>query len=206
MTFEAWLIIFFTCMLGAMSPGPSLMCIMQLGLKKGAFEGIVGACAHGVGVAIWALLTIAGVSTIVIAAPAVHQLMIWLGAFYLIYLGALSVRAGYRMPKKASADQTIESSLNPLIQGFLIAFLNPKLALFFMALFSQFVTPMLTNTEKVIMVVTAGAVDAVWYIFVSLIITLPKIKKALMNRLNLIELVGGVVFIIVAIRVILTSL
>ena len=53
-------------------------------------------------------------------------------------------------------------------EGLLLAFLNPKLALFFVALFSQFVPQQMTLAHAATLTLTAGGIDLLWYSLVAL--------------------------------------
>lgn len=63
--------------------------------------------------------------------------------------------------------------------GFLIAFLNPKIAVFFLAIFSQFLSPEQGPAVRTGMAVLAWAIDTAWYIFATLVLTLPVIRQQL---------------------------
>ena len=58
--------------------------------------------------------------------------------------------------------------------GFLIVFLNPKIAAFFLAIFSQFLNAASNLESKFIMVATASVVDGLWYILLTFVIAVPK--------------------------------
>ena len=80
--------------------------------------------------------------------------------------------------------------------GFLIVFLNPKIALFFLAIFTQFVGDASSFQEKAIMVFTATIVDTTWYIFLTFIIALPKFREFLQSRARVFEFTLGCFFIV----------
>ena len=85
--------------------------------------------------------------------------------------------------------------------GFLIAIMNPKIALFFLALFSQFVRPDAGMTEKAIMAATAGVIDALWYIIVAVVLSHSIILEWLRARACLLDRLFGLILIALAIRV-----
>lgn len=205
MTFETWLLILFTCSLGAMSPGPSLLCVLQNALRGGATHGAVVSIAHASGVGVWALLTVTGISVISEKNSGLHHAVIVLGAGYLIYIGIRSVLAGFNTSPLTVTQKSV-SLKRGAVDGFMIAFLNPKLAVFFIALFSQFVAPQQTLISSAAMIVTAAFVDALWYIFVSIIVSTSAIKDTLLDNMSLIDFVGGVVFVVVGVKVLFVNL
>ena len=72
-------------------------------------------------------------------------------------------------------EQAIPSQRAALQDGFAIAFLNPKLAVFFLALFSQFIDPEnLTLQVGLIMCLTVFVLDTGWYLLVALLTEISK--------------------------------
>ena len=52
----------------------------------------------------------------------------------------------------------------------MISFLNPKILVFFVAVFSQFINKEITNTEKAVIVAIAGIIDTMWYVSVAVVL------------------------------------
>ncbi len=199
---EVWLPLVGVCLLGAMSPGPSLAVILAVTLQHGRSGGYRAALAHGVGVALYGLLTITSLALLITRSPALYLAIQLAGAAYLLYLGIalLRSRGGSIEPGDAAAP-----AQNPWLAGFLVAFLNPKLAVFMLALFSQLLQPDFGVTEKAIMVATVGITDACWYGLVTRIITQPGLFNRLQQRAAQIDKVFGVVLVVLALTVVLNS-
>ena len=64
-----------------------------------------------------------------------------------------------------------QKSINSFLQGFLIAIFNPKILIWFSAVFSQFVKIDASFFSHSILVVTASVIDGMWYIIVTLLVT-----------------------------------
>ena len=203
MEFSHWLSLFSICLLGAMSPGPSLAVVLKSSLGDSQRAGYITAVAHGAGVALYGLLTVTGLAVLIIRSPALFLAIQLLGGGYLVYLGVNSLRSNGNPELKPTADTR---SHNAALRGFMVSFLNPKLAIFMLALFSQFLNPGADALEKGIMVVTVGVTDAGWY---SLIVALVS-RKAFLKRLQrsavLIDRVFGVILIVLALSVWLRAL
>lgn len=160
MTIQEYLALCLVCLLGAASPGPSLAVILGATLGTSPAAGLRAALAHGAGVAVYAALTVSGLALFLAQAPTLYALVQIAGALYLLYLGARALLAS----RSSSAPATPEvQSQRSGRDGFMIAFLNPKLALFMLALFSQFLGQDAGIGQKVLMVITAGGIDAGWY-------------------------------------------
>ena len=63
MTLTEWAPLAFVCLLGAMSPGPSLALVVRHAATKGAVAGVFCAVTHGAGIFLWASATATGAST-----------------------------------------------------------------------------------------------------------------------------------------------
>ena len=90
-----------------------------------------------------------------------------------------------------------------LLQGFGAAFLNPKLAIFFFALFSQFVDSDASLATQTLMVTTVGVIDASWYVLIAVILGRPGVLERLRGARVKIDRLFGVILIAVAVRVVI---
>ena len=140
MALELWLIYVATCFAATLTPGPAVLATMSVGLRSGALP----ASWTGLGVAtaniIWIALSVAGLSAVMAASPALFLALKWMGAAYLVYLGLrLVLRRSQAAEAIAAARRT--SLRAGLARGFVVQITNPKAVIFFGALFPQFVTP-----------------------------------------------------------------
>jgi threonine/homoserine/homoserine lactone efflux protein len=200
MPLTLWLSMSLVCIFGAMSPGPSLAVVVQNTLTGGRMQGVITGIAHGLGIVIWAGLTAAGIGLVITQHPALFDAIRYGGAVLLLYLGIKSFTS------RSAASEALSRNTSALHQsaartGFLIAISNPKIALFFLALFSQFVRPEAGITEKIIMALTAGVIDAIWYIVVALVLSQSRLLAWLRSRALVLDRVFGVILVALAIRV-----
>jgi len=82
-------------------------------------------------------------------------------------------------------------------EGFLISLLNPKIALFFLVIFSHLVHSDSTRTETGLMGITAAVIDACWYVSVTLMLTGTSLIKVFRDRETAIRRVSGIIFILI---------
>ncbi|MCQ8879796.1 LysE family translocator [Pseudoalteromonas shioyasakiensis] len=204
MTLSLWLSLVAVCMMGAMSPGPSLAVVLKHSIHGSMKNGMLAALSHGVGVGFYAAASLLGLGALMLQFPTVYQVLVYLGAAYLAYLGIKILLA------KPSADelQIAQQSGNgkqALQDGFAIAFLNPKLAVFFLALFSQFIDPAnLTFKVGMIMCVTVFVIDTGWYLLVAALTEFSKKRFAFTKPSPWLDKLLGIIFIILAIRVVIS--
>ena len=199
MTLATWFSLLAICCLGAMSPGPSLAVVLRHTISNGRTHGMVTAISHAAGVAIWALLTVWGLAVLVVEWPLVYQLLTYAGALYLMWMGIKALRS------KGAGPLHVEPVKAPISEaardGLMVSLLNPKLAFFFIALFSQFVSAELVLADKLIMMGTASVIDAVWYIIVALVLSHSQVLKKLQSKSATIDKISGVILLGLAMRV-----
>ena len=167
MTLAAWLPLLAICLAGAMSPGPSLAVVLRETARGGTWAGMACALAHAGGVGLYAAATVAGLS-VVLRTPLVAHALQAGGAIYLLWLAQGAWRNAGRAPLPAGGNPH-RASWRAAASGLLIAVLNPKLALFMLALFSQFMPPEATTGTLLILVGTAVLCDALWYCAVAVL-------------------------------------
>ena len=201
MPLTLWLSMTLICIFGAISPGPSLAVVVQNTLSGGRLDGVITGISHGFGIVIWAGLTAAGIGLLIQQTPALFDALRFGGAALLIYFGIRSLRSGAGMKDVLNTDQSLPKT-SPARDGFLIAIANPKIALFFLALFSQFVRSEAGMAEKFIMALTAGVVDALWYIIVALVLSHSLVIDRLRAKARLLDRLFGVILIGLAVTVI----
>lgn len=187
----AWLTIVSICLLGALSPGPSLAVVLKHTLASGRQQGMMAGIAHGLGVGLYAFICISGVAVVIVTSARLFTLMQWIGAGYLFWLGVKAF-----LPKKEQPHQHPDTYRHRAAsEGFLIVFFNPKIALFFIALFSQVVGFETSILEKVLYASTAMIIDGLWYVIVAWLFSNPRWLKKLHAHTQRIERLFGAVLI-----------
>jgi threonine/homoserine/homoserine lactone efflux protein len=197
MTTAIWLTIASICLLGAMSPGPSLAVVLQQTIRGGRKTGLVAAVTHGLGIGLYALLCISGIAVMITTTPLLFTALQWLGAGYLVWIGIKGLRAQAQTDEALANPPTTGSAAR---DGFLVVFLNPKVAVFFIALFSQVIGSDTSWLEKLVFAATAMFIDMGWYVIVALSFSNPRWLGRLQRHVVWLERAFGVVLIALAIR------
>lgn len=194
MTLVQWLPLALVCLLGAMSPGPSLAIVTRHSLLSGTRAGVVCALSHGAGIFLWAALMTSGLGAVLLAQPSWFEGLRAVGAGFLLYLGAralLSQDGGVPADRRESVAGVGKAAT----EGIVIALSNPKVALFFAALFSQFIQPEATTGTQLVIATTAAAIDALWYGTVAVLLSRPLWSGRLTRYGGLLERGFGVILI-----------
>lgn len=202
MELTSWLALAAICVMGAISPGPSLALIIRNTVQGGQGHGVATALGHGFGVGIYALITALGLAILITQTPLLFDIIRYGGAAFLAWLG---VKALLAKPAKGEASEEVYQlrGRQGAFEGFMVAFLNPQLAVFFIALFSQFVHADTGWREGSIMMLTAGGIDAVWYVLVALVLSRGPVLAWLKAKSFVIDKVSGLVLLGLALKVVL---
>ena len=203
MSFAAWLSVATICVLGAMTPGPSLAVVLRYSVGHSRQAGFACALAHALGIGFYALITMTGLGILFQTVPVFHNAVSILGALYLIWLVIKAWRGSKAGAKfdVDSAGKVSGSILQAARDGFMIAFLNPKIALFFLALFSQFVSPEFEWGGKFLLAFTAAVIDGAWYCLVAVGLSHGAVLPWLRDHAAWIERIIAILFVLVALRV-----
>ena len=198
MTLITFVQVFSVCLLGAMSPGPSMVVVINNAIFKGRYNGILTSIGHGIGIAIYATFAVLGLGLIIETNIFIFNSLQIISIIFLVFIGAKSIlnKEKLNLEKKDIKENTIS-----FLQGFSISILNPKILVWFIAIYSQFMS---INNEllfNIYLVVIAGIVDACWYIFLTLVVTTASALGFFQTKIMLIQKIQG--FFIIALGMVL---
>ena len=190
------------CIVGAMSPGPSMALIIRNSIKYGRVSGILSSVGHAIGIGIYAGVSVVGLQIILINNIFLFNTIQFCGSVFLLVLGILFLRDA----EQKLSIQDKQKSVNSFMQGFAISILNPKILIWFAAIFSQFIEISSTNFIKLTMVLIASSIDGLWYIILTIIVTGFGLKQFLENNTKIIQNISGAVLIFISIIILYNTL
>ncbi|WP_235857797.1 LysE family translocator [Marimonas lutisalis] len=120
-----------------LTPGADVLFVSASGLSGGPRAGIAAAAGVTLGGIVHTMLAALGLAALIAASPVAFDVIRYCGAAYLLYLAVRTWRA----PPGIGATQGSFSLYSALKRGFLTNILNPKVALFILALLPQFTDP-----------------------------------------------------------------
>jgi threonine/homoserine/homoserine lactone efflux protein len=185
-----------------MSPGVNTMLIVNNASNFGpriAGFNIAGLCTatffHGA-------LSIFGISVVVLSSPSLYLAVKMVGGLYLAYIGArmlwtgitilgCSTPRGYAKPGASGRKSPVES----FKEGFLTQLFNPKVSMFYLAAFPQFITGADTVYEGFSLVLVHASIIASWFCFLTYSISFMKRKLEQPAVQSTINIVTGVVLL-----------
>lgn len=123
----------------AITPGPGIAYVVARTVAGGRAEGLASCFGTGIGGMLHVLAAALGLSLIVAQSAVAFNLVKYLGAAYLVYLGIrLLLRKDQALRIELAASQGVRRAL---LEGIVVEALNVKTALFFLAFLPQFVSP-----------------------------------------------------------------
>lgn len=192
MTLITFAQVFMVCLLGAMSPGPSMAVVINNAIFKGRNNGVLTSIGHGIGIAIYATFAVLGLGLIIKTNILVFNGLKILSIIFLILIGIKSIfnKEKLNLEKKNIKDNTIS-----FLQGFSISIFNPKILVWFIAIYSQFMSVENKLIFNVYLISIAGIVDACWYIILTFAVTTASALSFFKTKLNIIQKIQGFFFI-----------
>ena len=192
----------FVCALGAISPGPSLVVVLRNTVSGGRILGVMTGLGHGIGLTVYAFIAVMGLSSILIANEQIFMSLQWAGALVLMWLAFNLITNNPSNSTKSYKS----SQRRGFLEGFMISFLNPKILVFMVAVFSQFINPDITNYGRFIMAIVAGAIDTAWYVLVATVLASTSIVDKLRVHAIIIDRFIGLVLLILATMLIIKTM
>ena len=158
--------------LGAISPGPSLIVVLRNTMLGGRRQGVACAFGHGIGFGIYAISAVFGLVILLDNNPQIFQILQYIGIVLLIFYGWKMWHAIINEKQdEIEFAQSTQQQKQGFIEGFSIAFFNPKIALFLVAVLAQVLKPGMSFETKISVGVLGMLIDTAWYLFVALALT-----------------------------------
>jgi threonine/homoserine/homoserine lactone efflux protein len=189
----------------SLTPGPATATIIRTSARSGRRTALAAIAGNSVGVLLWAVLSAVGVSSLILASRIAYDALKLGGAVVLVTLGIRSLLHSPRATAQVLPLSTAKGVAAGWRAGVLTGVANPKLAVFFIALFPQFLdpdAPVLPYALLMAMVVVA--VDVIW--FSTLAIAVDRAGSLLRPRVNRwLERTAGAVMVALGTRLAVES-
>ena len=144
MSMEVYAAFLLACVVIAIIPGPTVTLIIANSLRHGARAGLLNVAGTQLGLAVMVTVASIGLSSLIAAAGHWFDWLRLAGAAYLVWLGIRMLRAE---GITTAAGTPAPPRGGFLLQGLVVALSNPKILLFFGAVFPQFIDP---NRNKLV--------------------------------------------------------
>ncbi|BFM48789.1 LysE family translocator [Marinomonas sp. THO17] len=200
--FECYSVAIIT-LLAVISPGPDFAMISKIALLQGRRAGILCALGIGTAISIHITYTLLGLGIVLANNAWVLNLLSWLGATYLIWLGLSALwpdikRVLFRLDSadhSSSQTSLIKNNQPAFWSGFTCNALNPKTMLFIVSLFSQVISiesPLIVELGYGVYI---ALVHFIWFALVAFLLTAKQVKNTSVILKKWIERVSGGVLV-----------
>jgi threonine/homoserine/homoserine lactone efflux protein len=153
-------------LLAAMSPGPDFAIVTRNAMVSGRRAGMACGAGIAVGVFAWAVVTALGIAGLLAASAVAFTAVKLIGAGYLVVLGVralLAARRGEYDSAEHVPGTRATSAPAAFRQGLVTNLLNPKVAVFFVALLPQFLPASATAADHLLLAGVAAGVTLTWF-------------------------------------------
>lgn len=127
-------------LLMVLTPGPNMIYLVSRSICQGRLAGVISLFGVISGFLVHMFAAAVGLTTMFLAVPLAYELLKWTGAAYLLWMAWQSVRPGASSLFEAKAVP-YDAPRKLFLMGFLTNVLNPKIAVFYLSVFPQFVSP-----------------------------------------------------------------
>lgn len=199
---------FFIAMLAlTLVPGADTFLVVRNVLKGGSRDGMITSVGICSGLFVHATLSACGISLILVRSATAFHAMKIAGSIYLLWLGTKSLLAAFRgtnspiLPNESALSVIKRPVTTSLREGLLSNVLNPKTAVFYMALLPQFIAPSDPVLMKSLFLAAIHFVISLfWLIIVA--VSLEKIRSLFFNPFatRILEATSGAVLVAFGIR------
>ncbi len=161
------------------SPGPNMVYLISRSITQGRTAGLISLAGVICGFLFHIIMVSFGLTAILFAVPYAYTVLKTLGVLYLLYLAWQAVKPGSKGIFEAKKDLPVDGPVKLFRMGFFTNVLNPKVAVFYLSFFPQFIRPaygsvftqslMLGVTQMLIsftvnfLIVLSAARVAVWF-------------------------------------------
>lgn len=139
-SFNDWILFAGAALLMVLTPGPNMIYLISRSISQGRRAGVISLFGVITGFLVHLFAAAVGLSALFMAIPLAYELLRWAGAAYLLWLAWQALGPGARSPFEAQ-DLPIDSPAKLFCMGFMTNVLNPKIAVFYLAILPQFMSP-----------------------------------------------------------------
>lgn len=193
-------------LLAVASPGPDLAVVLKNSISLGRRAAIFTSLGVGCGIMVHVIYSVLGIGLIISQSIWLFNVIKWLGAAYLIWIGIQGLRAKRRDAADIEADTDLKlSDKSAFLSGFMTNGLNPKATLFFLSLFTVVIsptTPMLVQLGYGLYMVFA---TALWFAMISWLFSTARVRRKFLQVGHWFDRSMGFVLVSLGIRLLFSS-
>ncbi|MGL5742125.1 MAG: LysE family translocator [Legionella sp.] len=194
------------CFIGMISPGPDFLLVTKNALLYPKRQALATAFGIITGCLFHATYCILGLALIITQSIVLYTTIKYIGACYLIYLGLKGLKSKH--VKQMHANDALVKNvtfLKAYMEGVLCNALNPKLAVFLLSLFTQFVSVHAPLADKMVVAGVFVVESALYWPLLVLFLQSHRIRQLFTNIQAVLSRVFGGLLVYLGIRVMLSA-
>jgi threonine/homoserine/homoserine lactone efflux protein len=188
-------------LLGAASPGPSFLFVVRASAGDSRKAGIIAALGMGVGATVWAIAALLGISGIFMSRPWLYASAQIIGGVFLLWI-AFKIWRHASEPIEQSQKVTQSYRKGVFREAVKFQLANPKVAIFFSSIFVAVLPKDGTIGFQFLLPVIVFINEVVWYSFVALILSMPKVQKSYLRTKTWIDRSAAIMIALIGTRLI----
>ncbi|MCB0408768.1 MAG: LysE family transporter [Flavobacteriales bacterium] len=193
-------------LMAVMSPGPDFFMALRNSLTYSRKTGIYTAIGFGLGIGVHVVYCVFGLALIISKSILVFNIIKFLGAAYIIYVGVMSlISKSNKIEMKTNEHKTDISPIKAIRIGFLTNVLNPKATLFFLSLFTFVISPETPNHIMILLGVIMMVNTAIWFSLVAVFFTQKRIQRFYNQFQRIFNRIFGSILIAIGIKIIFSK-
>lgn len=207
MYLQEFLTIAIVHLVAVVSPGPDFAVVVRHSVRYGRTIAIITSLGIGAAILLHVTYSLVGLSVLIKTTPWLFTAFSYAAAAYLLYLAYGALRSG---PQKESNKEGTGDNGQYTISfskafgiGFLTNGLNPKATLFFLSLFTAIISADTPFTIKLGYGVYLAVATAVWFCFLSYLLSTSKVAKLIGEKGYWLDRTMGVLLVGLAIKLVM---
>jgi len=163
-------------LLAVASPGPDFAVVVRQSVRAGLRSGTLTALGIGCGNFLHVSYSLLGIGLVIAQSVLVFNILKWLAAGYLFYLGIKALRARAAVPGSTEESTPQQQGRRAFVLGFMTCALNPKATLFFLSLFAVVISPQTPTWARAGYGVYLTMATTLWFCLVARLFSLPQVR------------------------------
>lgn len=193
--------------LGLISQGPNLAITVRNSLLYSRKTAMITALGISFGIMLQVAVIVLGFGLIVLETQWLYKIIKFGGSFYLIYLGLCSLKAKNKFIINMNDFKPVEdiSAIKAMSTGFLINILNPTVMIYFLSIFTAFLSPDTPTQLLCIYVLIIYSTTLAWYSGLAYCLSHEGLRQRFSTSNHWIEFIAGAIFITIGVRILLEA-
>ena len=189
-----------TCVIVEITPGPNMAYLAALSLARGAATGLAAVAGVALGLSVYGVAAAFGVSAVIENSTTLYEALRWTGVLYLLWLAweAWATAADIAPDETRAADHALASAFR---RGLITNLLNPKAAVFYVAMLPEFVNLPAGNVTGQTLTLSAIYVAIATAIHALVVLSASQVRRHVGNPARLTRIRRGLALALVGVAV-----